>query len=65
MGPSKPLPQVLIFTTKSPVVQKSVQRCSDRKVVGLANHTVLRGKDGVNRIIDDSAAPIKILKVTF
>jgi PAS domain S-box-containing protein len=28
------------------------------RVVGLANHTVLIGKDGVERPIDDSAAPI-------
>src|SRR5262249_35163067 len=28
-------------------------------VVGLANHTVLISKDGVERPIDDSAAPIK------
>src|SRR5262249_40129925 len=30
----------------------------DGAVVGLANHTVLVGKDGVERPIDDSAAPI-------
>src|SRR4029077_9654953 len=28
-------------------------------IVGLANHTVLLGKDGSERPIDDSAAPIK------
>ena len=31
----------------------------DGVIVGLANHTVLIGKDGVERPIDDSAAPIK------
>jgi PAS domain S-box-containing protein len=31
----------------------------DGTIVGLANHTVLVGKDGVKRPIDDSAAPIK------
>ena len=30
------------------------------KVVGLANHTVLIARDGVERPIDDSAAPIRM-----
>lgn len=29
------------------------------KVVGLANHTVIISRDGTERAIDDSAAPIK------
>ncbi|HLJ92109.1 MAG TPA: PAS domain S-box protein [Gemmataceae bacterium] len=29
------------------------------QIVGLANHTVLRARDGTERAIDDSAAPIK------
>ncbi len=58
----KPLPQV--FDIYNEITGKScknpVQKVLETgKVVGLANHTVLRGKDGVNRIIDDSAAPIK------
>ncbi|NLJ41534.1 MAG: diguanylate cyclase, partial [Clostridiales bacterium] len=31
------------------------------KIVGLANHTILRAKDGQERVIVDSAAPIKDL----
>ena len=34
-------------------------RCGTGVVVGLANHTVLIAKDGTERPIDDSAAPIR------
>jgi PAS domain S-box-containing protein len=45
--------------TRQPVenpVEKVIRR---RTVVGLANHTVLIAKDGTERSIDDSAAPIR------
>lgn len=59
---NRPLSQVL------PVVNEETRRSVEDpcenvlrtgNVVGLANHTILIGKDGIERPIDDSAAPIK------
>jgi PAS domain S-box-containing protein len=45
--------------TRQPVESPAARALKHGTVVGLANHTVLMGKDGVERSIDDSAAPIK------
>lgn len=53
-----------VFRIVNERTRETVESPADRvlregKVVGLANHTVLLGKDGVERPIDDSGAPIK------
>jgi PAS domain S-box-containing protein len=45
--------------TRRPVENPAAKALRDGVVVGLANHTVLIQKDGDERPIDDSAAPIK------
>jgi PAS domain S-box-containing protein len=45
--------------TRQPVENPAVRALRDGLVVGLANHTVLVDKDGSERPIDDSAAPIR------
>ena len=45
--------------TRQPVENPAPRALREGVVVGLANHTLLIGKDGVERPIDDSAAPIK------
>lgn len=45
--------------TRQPVVNPAVKALEEGAVVGLANHTVLIAKGGVERPIDDSAAPIR------
>lgn len=58
----KPLPEVfniIVEKTRVPCedpVQKVLQTGG---IVGLANHTVLISKDGIERVIADSAAPIR------
>jgi PAS domain S-box-containing protein len=42
-----------------PVESPTVQALRDGVVMGLANHTLLIAKDGTERPIDDSAAPIR------
>jgi PAS domain S-box-containing protein len=44
--------------TRAPVDNPALRALEKGDVVGLANHTVLIGKDGTERPIDDSAAPI-------
>jgi PAS domain S-box-containing protein len=46
-------------TTRQPVPSPVVRAIREGVVVGLANHTVLLAKDGTERPIDDSAAPIR------
>ena len=46
-------------TTRLPVDQPATRALRDGAVVGLANHTVLIGRDGRETTIDDSAAPIR------
>ena len=46
-------------TTRRPVESPSVRALRDGIVVGLANHTVLTARNGTERPIDDSAAPIR------
>jgi PAS domain S-box-containing protein len=45
--------------THQPVESPATRALRHSVVVGLANHTLLVGKDGVERPIDDSAAPIR------
>ncbi len=58
----RPLEEVLDIvneTTRLPVENPVAKVLRDGKIVGLANHTVLRSKDGSEVAIDDSAAPIR------
>jgi PAS domain S-box-containing protein len=45
--------------TRDTVESPATRALREGVVVGLANHTLLVGRDGVERPIDDSAAPIK------
>lgn len=45
--------------TRQPVENPAMRALKEDVVVGLANHTVLISRDGRERPIDDSAAPIK------
>src|SRR3954469_10588411 len=45
--------------TREPVSSPATRALRDGVVVGLTDHTVLIGKDGEERPIDDSAAPIR------
>lgn len=46
-------------TTRATVENPAIRALRDGVIVGLANHTILIAKDGVERPIDDSAAPIR------
>jgi PAS domain S-box-containing protein len=46
-------------TTRQPVRNPALEALKDGTAVGLANHTVLISRDGTERPIDDSAAPIR------
>lgn len=45
--------------TRETVDNPAIRALRDGVIVGLANHTILIGKDGTERPIDDSAAPIR------
>jgi PAS domain S-box-containing protein len=45
--------------TRQPVESPAIRALRERVIVGLANHTVLIRKDGTERPIDDSAAPVR------
>jgi PAS domain S-box-containing protein len=45
--------------TRQPVESPAIRALRDGVVVGLANHSLLIAKDGTERPIDDSAAPIR------
>lgn len=45
--------------TRQPVENPALRALKDGVIVGLANHTVLIARDGTERPIDDSAAPIR------
>lgn len=51
--------QIVNEQTRAPVESPAVKSRRDECRVGLADHTVLIAKDGTERPIDDSAAPIK------
>ena len=58
----RPLDAVFVIVheeTRRPVENPATRALLERVVVGLANHTVLIAKDGTERPIDDSAAPIR------
>ncbi len=46
-------------TSRDPVQNPALRALAEGVIVGLANHTVLISKDGRERPIDDSAAPIR------
>ena len=46
-------------TTRQPVENPALRALKDGVIVGLANHTILIAKEGIERPIDDSAAPIR------
>ena len=50
---------ILNEQTRQPVENPVEKVLRDGTIVGLANHTILVAKDGVERPIDDSAAPIR------
>ena len=57
-------PLASVFTivnehSRKPVENPALRALTDGVTVGLANHTVLIAKDGTERPIDDSAAPIQ------
>ncbi|MEO5618778.1 MAG: PAS domain S-box protein, partial [Candidatus Eisenbacteria bacterium] len=45
--------------SREPVDSPAKRALREGRIVGLANHTILIAKDGAERAIDDSAAPIK------
>ena len=58
---NKPLASVfdiLNEETRQAVVNPALRALAEGKVVGLANHTLLRARDGTERAIEDTAAPI-------
>jgi len=50
---------ILNEETREPVENPADRALAEGIVVGLANHTVLIARDGSERLIDDSAAPIR------
>ena len=59
---SRPLTDVFHIVneaTRSPVENPALRALAQGVVVGLANHTILIARDGTERPIDDSAAPIR------
>jgi PAS domain S-box-containing protein len=58
----RPLPdvfQIINEQSHQPVENPALRALREGVIVGLANHTVLIAKDGTERAIDDSAAPIR------
>ncbi len=51
--------RIINMESRQPVESPTVRALRDGVVVGLANHTLLIAKDGTERPIDDSAAPIR------
>jgi PAS domain S-box-containing protein len=51
--------QIVNERTREPVENPTVRAIREGIVIGLANHTVLISRDGTERAIDDSAAPIR------
>ena len=51
--------QIVNETTRQPVENPALRSLREGVIVGLANHTVLIARDGWERPIDDSAAPIR------
>jgi PAS domain S-box-containing protein len=58
----RPLPDVFNIIneqTRQPAENPALRALREGTIVGLANHTVLIARDGTERPIDDSAAPIR------
>jgi PAS domain S-box-containing protein len=58
----RPLPEVFHIVdeaTRGPAEDPALHALREGAVVGLANHTLLIARDGTERPIDDSAAPIR------
>ena len=58
----KPLAEVFAIVneeTRNPVENPALRALAEGVIVGLANHTLLIARDGTERPIDDSAAPIR------
>ena len=58
----RPLPDIFCIVneqTRQPVVNPALRALREGAIVGLANHTVLIARDGTERLIDDSAAPMR------
>ncbi|MBC7841590.1 MAG: PAS domain-containing protein [Gemmatimonadaceae bacterium] len=58
----RPLSEVFSIVneaTRLPVENPAVRALREGRVVGLANHTILLSRDGIERPIDDSASPIR------
>jgi PAS domain S-box-containing protein len=51
--------QIINDATRQPVDSPAMRALAEGTIVGLANHTLLIAKDGTERFIDDSAAPIR------
>jgi PAS domain S-box-containing protein len=51
--------QIVNEQTRKPVDNPALRALREGTIVGLANHTILISRDGVERPIDDSAAPIR------
>ncbi len=51
--------QIVNEKTRQPVENPAMRALQQGIIMGLANHTILRAKDGAERPIDDSAAPIR------
>jgi len=59
---SRPLPEVFVIVNehnRTPAEDPVSRVLRERAVVGLANHTILIGKDGRETPIDDSASPVQ------
>ena len=52
--------QIVNESTRVPVENPALRALRDGQIVGLANHTLLIARDGTERPIDDSAAPIRV-----
>jgi PAS domain S-box-containing protein len=58
----RPLPDIFHIVnelTRLPVENPTVRALREGRAVGLANHTILIARDGTERPIDDSAAPMR------
>ena len=58
----RPLPdvfQIVNEATRQPVENPALRALREGTIVGLANHTILIARDGTERPIDDSAAPMR------
>jgi PAS domain S-box-containing protein len=51
--------RIVNHVTRRPVENPALRALREGKVVGLANHTILIARDGTERPIDDSAAPMR------